>query len=69
MEKVVLLVDGMKCGHCKAAVESALKEVGGVSSVKVDLAAKSVEVEFDTAQTSLESIKDIIEEEGYEVKS
>lgn len=69
MEKAELKVDGMKCGHCKMAVEKALGGVAGVASVKVDLAAKSVEVEFDGAKVSLEDIKETITDEGYEVKS
>lgn len=69
METAKIKVDGMKCGHCKAAVEKALGGLAGVSSVAVDLKDKSVEVKFDTAATSLGAIKEVIEDEGYEVKS
>jgi copper chaperone CopZ len=34
---IELNVTGMTCGHCKAAVEQALKSVAGVNAVTVDL--------------------------------
>lgn len=37
MSETVLKIEGMRCNHCKAAVEEALKEVSGVTEVKVDL--------------------------------
>lgn len=69
MEKAELKVDGMKCGHCKMAVEKALGGMAGVASVQVTLETKSVAVEFDSAKTNLDAIKETIEDEGYEVKS
>ncbi|HMK66174.1 MAG TPA: cation transporter, partial [Thermodesulfobacteriota bacterium] len=36
MSETILNVEGMKCMHCKMAVEKALKEVPGVTEVKVD---------------------------------
>jgi copper chaperone len=69
MEKAELIVDGMKCGHCKMAVEKALNGLEGVASVKVDLTAKSVAVEFDGGKVSLDEIREAIADEGYEVKS
>ena len=40
MEKK-MLIDGMKCMHCKASVEKALKGVAGVTEAEVDLEAKT----------------------------
>jgi copper chaperone len=67
METATIKVNGMRCGHCKAAVEKALGGVEGVSSVAVDLKEKSVEVQFNSSATNLDAIKEIIEDEGYEV--
>lgn len=39
MAKFVLSVEGMKCGHCTAAVEKAAATVEGVRSAKADLAS------------------------------
>lgn len=40
-----LSVPDMSCGHCKASVEAAIAAVDQGSQVRVDLAAKTVEVE------------------------
>jgi copper chaperone len=39
-----LLVPGMTCGHCEAAVKSEVGKVAGVTDVAVDLATKLVTV-------------------------
>lgn len=65
MQSVVLKVEGMSCGHCVAAVEGVVKKIGAQG--KVDLANKSVNIEFDENKTSLEAIKAAIEDQGYDV--
>lgn len=67
VEKVILNVEGMSCSHCQAAVEKALKSLVGVSAVTVDLEAKKAEVEYDSEKLTLASIKEAIEDEGYDV--
>jgi copper chaperone len=69
MEKQILTVEGMSCGHCKNAVETAVRALAGVSSAHVDLAAKQLTVEFDAAAVSLSQIKEAVEEQGYDVVS
>lgn len=63
-----LKVDGMTCGHCKAAVEGALANEAGVSKATVDLDAGVVNVNYDGAKISLDQIKEAIEDQGYDVK-
>ncbi|QJC52675.1 copper chaperone CopZ [Paenibacillus albicereus] len=65
MKTETLQVKGMSCGHCVNSVESAVKEAGGAA--KVDLSAGKVTVEYDEAKLSLQSIKEAIEEQGYDV--
>ncbi|QJW44590.1 copper chaperone CopZ [bacterium BFN5] len=67
MEKQVLIVEGMSCGHCKNAVETAVKALAGVTGAYVDLATKQLTVEFDAAVVSIAQIKDAVEEQGYDV--
>ncbi|MDR1838799.1 MAG: copper ion binding protein [Treponema sp.] len=67
MEKLTLQVDGMSCEHCKNAVTKAVSALPGVSSVNVDLKAKTVTVQHDPALATLEKIKAEIEELDYEV--
>ncbi|MBB3112294.1 copper chaperone [Paenibacillus phyllosphaerae] len=66
MQQQTLKVEGMSCGHCVASVEGAVKKLGGATA-KVDLASKSVSVEFDAQKVTLAAIKDAIEEQGYDV--
>ena len=67
MQSVILKVDGMSCEHCVKAVSSTVGALDGVSKVVVDLATKSVEVEFDPARVSQEKIESAIEDQGYDV--
>jgi copper chaperone len=68
MEKVTLNVQGMSCGHCVKAVEGSVGSLNGVSSVKVDLKAARVDVEFNPQEVSLDKIKDTIDDQGYDVQ-
>lgn len=61
--KIELNVSGMTCGHCKSAVESALKSVAGVSAVEVDLANGTAKVSGEGIQ--LEMLVAVVADEGY----
>ncbi|WP_124728174.1 copper ion binding protein [Staphylospora marina] len=65
MKTVELKVEGMSCGHCVKAVESALERIGAEGTV--DLAGKTVTVRFDENRLSLEKIREAIEDQGYDV--
>jgi copper chaperone len=65
MQKVILQVNGMSCQHCVNSIEKALKEIG--ASGQVDLKTKSVAVEYDETKVSLDTIKEAIEDQGYDV--
>jgi copper chaperone len=67
MVEVTISVEGMSCGHCKAAVEGALTKLDGVTSAEVNLAAKNVTVQFDQGRVTEETLKNEIEEAGYDV--
>lgn len=63
-----LQVTGMSCQHCQMTVEGTLEKLNGVSRVKAHLDTGRVEVDFDNAKISLDTIVKEIEELGYEVK-
>ena len=67
MEKTVLKVNGMTCGHCSMSVTRALKKVPGVVEADVNLAAKTATVTYDAAKASLADLKKAVEDAGYEV--
>jgi copper chaperone len=57
-------VEGMTCGHCKAAVTEEVERVAGVSGVDVDLDTKLVVVRGETVADA--DVRDAIREAGYE---
>jgi len=67
MEKIVLRVDGMSCSHCENAIKKAVGSLHGIGSITVDLNAKTVTVEYDSTKVQLDSIKNAIEDQGYDV--
>lgn len=67
IEKHTVIVDGMSCGHCKNAVENAVGILPGLLFAEVDLGAKSLIVEFDASKITLQEIKEVVVEEGYNV--
>jgi len=68
MKRETIQVDGMTCNHCKAAVEGALNNVKGVSKAEVNLDAKNVSVEFNDSEVTVATLKEEIEEQGYDVQ-
>ena len=68
MDKIIFNVDGVSCGHCKAAVEKGLMGIDGVQAAEADLAAKTVQVTYDTNKVSRDTIAGAITDAGYEVK-
>lgn len=65
--KDTLKVQGMSCNHCVNSIETSVGNLTGVSSVKVDLGSSEVTVEFDSQKTTLDQIKETIEEQGYDI--
>jgi len=63
----VLNVPAVSCNHCKMAIEKAVYAMGGVGQVDVDVAQKTVVVDFDDAAVTLDSIEATMADEGYEV--
>lgn len=63
-----LIVEGMSCSHCENSVKKAVGALNGVDSVAVDLKSKKVTVEYDVERVSLDTIKDTIEDQGYDVE-
>lgn len=67
LDSVILKVDGMTCGHCQKAVEKALLKLNGVVSAEVDLADKSVTVNFVGDATNVGKMEVAIIDAGYSV--
>ena len=68
MNKQTLHVTGMHCNGCVRSVTNALRRIAGVSNVEVLLPENSAKVEFDEKETTVEALRNIIREIGYDVK-
>lgn len=64
--KVTFGVKGMSCGHCKMAVEKALKGIDGVLGAEVNLEAANVSITYNDEKTNLDQLKDAVKESGYQ---
>jgi copper chaperone len=67
MIEKTLNVEGMSCGHCKAAVEGELNKLPGVERAFADIEKGTVEVSYDEGAVSTGDLEGAIEEAGYTV--
>jgi copper chaperone len=67
-EVKTLNVEGMSCSHCENAVKKSVGALNGVDNVSVDLKNKKVTVEYNPDKVSVDTIRDTIEDQGYDVK-
>lgn len=65
MNTLKLSIQGMGCGHCTGRVRKALAEIEGVEVENVVIGA--AEIRYDAARVTPESIRQAVEEAGYEV--
>jgi copper chaperone CopZ len=63
----LLKIEGMSCGHCVMHVQSALEDVPGVKSAKVDLLERSAMVDGDNLND--QALRAAVTEAGYSVSS
>ena len=61
-----IAVTGMTCGHCVAAVTEALRALGGVQDVKVDLASGAVTVRSERS-LDVALVAEAVRDAGFEV--
>jgi copper chaperone len=69
MNTVSLNVPDISCEHCEHTITSTLQPVDGVRSVRVDIPARQVRVDYDETQVSLQRMKELLQEEDYPVES
>lgn len=57
----------LSCGKCVANVENMLSSNKGIVSTKVDLASKTVSLEYDNTMTDEKTLQTSIQNLGFEV--
>jgi Cu+-exporting ATPase len=68
LQKKTLAVKGMTCASCSARIEKVLAAQDGIQSVSVNLAAETMEVEWDNSILSLEDIAQRVSGLGFELE-
>ncbi|KUO95913.1 heavy-metal-associated domain-containing protein [Ferroacidibacillus organovorans] len=68
MATATITVKGMTCGGCVNSVTKALTGVQGVQEAKVDLNGATATVTFDENKTSVASLKEAVDDAGYETE-
>lgn len=59
---------GMHCSGCEETVESEIKKLDGIKSVKADHVNKTVIVKYDDKKVTLEQVKSAITSAGYRLE-
>jgi Cu+-exporting ATPase len=67
-EEVTLVLGGLHCAACVSRVERALGQVPGVDQAMVNLATRQARVKYQAPPVTVESLKAVIQEAGYEVE-
>lgn len=64
MKSDIFAVSGMKCVHCKANVENALKSLNGVKSAEANIEKANVNVEYDESVVTSAQLKEAVDNSG-----
>jgi copper chaperone len=65
MTHTTLIVRGMSCGHCEAAVEGELNSIRGVERSNANFERGTVEVRYDEGRVTTEDLEAAVEKAGY----
>ncbi len=60
MLKETLIIENMSCGHCVNQVKNILEKQLGVLRVNINLEAKLATIDFDEQKTSIDILKNAI---------
>jgi Cu+-exporting ATPase len=69
MSKTSLIVTGMTCASCAAAIEKALYKNTGVDQVTVNLASEKASIDYDPIKVDLKTLVNTISDAGYGVST
>ncbi len=64
---ITLTINGMHCASCQAAIETALRDLPGITQVAVNVSAGKAQVTYDPARVGLGQMAKRVAEVGYEV--
>lgn len=65
--ETIIKIEGMSCKHCTSSVQNALNEISGVRMAEVSLEEKCAKVVFDENKVSIDALKTVVEDQGFDV--
>ena len=68
IEEVTLDITGMESEHCAGIIDSAIRKLGGVKEVKVNLAMQKAVVEYSPLKVKFADMIKAVENAGYGAK-
>lgn len=68
MKEVSLKIKGMHCEGCSTRLEKVLNNQDGVEEAKVSLEKAEANIKFDETQTSVDELKEAVEDAGFEAE-
>jgi copper chaperone CopZ len=68
LSTVTLHVEGMTCRGCENSIKSTLKKKAGIREVAASHSENSVVVTFERDRITIEEIKAVISDLGYQIK-
>ncbi len=69
MEQIILNVNGIKCGVCETSIREKLEKITGVGTVIADSNGNTVDITFDPTQTNIDTLKQVIVDDGLKIIS
>jgi len=66
MQTALFNVQGMTCGHCVKAIETKVRSLPGIDTVKVDLQRAVAEIAYESQAVTVDAIIKAINDEGYQ---
>jgi copper chaperone len=66
-QETTLSVPDISCEHCVKTINGALGALPGVETVHTDIATQSVQLRYDPAQVSMDTIAATLDDAGYTI--
>src|SRR5690606_19934246 len=68
-DKATFDVTGMTCAACATKIERRINKMDGVSNATVNFALETLNVDYDSSQTTVDEMKAAVKKMGYELLS
>ena len=67
MQIITMKVTGMNCEMCESKIQKMVGKIDNVKNVKADRESEKVQLEYDGSESTMDAIKQKIDDLGYKV--